>query len=236
MALEVNIKKRMGEFDLDVSFRVSAGRLTAIVGPSGAGKTSIIRFIAGLEKPDQGLIAYNGEIWFDSTRKIFVRPQKRFVGLVFQDYPLFPHLTVYGNVSFAANKKGKVEKFMKLFRIWQLKDAMPRIISGGERQRCAICQNLVREPRVLLMDEPFSALDVENRRRLRNEMHTLKKKLSLPIIHVTHDLEEALELGDEVLTIVRGKIDPGWLERQRALTFFEISIPFLSPKAGRAAE
>jgi len=214
MKLEVSIKKRMRDFDLDVSFVASAGRLTALVGPSGAGKTTIIRIIAGLEKPDEGFIAYNDEVWFDSARKIFVKTQKRNVGFVFQDYTLFPHLTVYRNIRFAAKRKEKAKKFMKLFRIWKLRGSMPRMISGGERQRCAICQNLVREPKILLMDEPFSALDVENRRRLRHEMNPLKEKLNLPIIHVTHDLGEALYLGDEVLTIVKGKIDPRWLEWQ----------------------
>jgi molybdate transport system ATP-binding protein len=214
MALKVDIKKSMESFDLDVSFTVPAGMLTALVGPSGAGKTTIIRMIAGLEKPDEGFIAYNDEIWFDSIRKIFLGTQKRFVGFVFQDYPLFPHLSVYGNVSFAAKKKENAEWFMNLFRIRQLRDSKPHMISGGERQRCAICQNLVREPKILLMDEPFSALDVENRRRLRKEMSVLKEKLNIPIIHVTHDLEEALYLGDEVLTIVKGKKDPKWLEQQ----------------------
>jgi molybdate transport system ATP-binding protein len=214
MALEVRVKKGLGSFDLDICFTVPAGKLMALIGPSGAGKTTIIRIIAGLERPDEGFIAYNGEIWLDSTRKILLKPQKRFVGFVFQDYPLFPHLTVHGNVAFAAKRKEEAKKLLNLFGIWHLRDAMPHRISGGERQRCAICQNLIREPKILLLDEPFSALDVENRRRLRREMKTLKDKLGLPIVHVTHDLGEAMYLGDEVLPIVQGRIMPGWLEQQ----------------------
>jgi molybdate transport system ATP-binding protein len=135
---------------------------------------------------------------------------------VFQDYRLFPHLTVYQNAAFASQDKTRVQDLLYLFGIWGLKDFMPHKISGGERQRCAICQNLARNPRVLLLDEPFSALDVENRRSLRRKLKSLKKDLAVPVIHVTHDLGEAMFLGDEVVPIVQGAIAPEWLERQLA--------------------
>lgn len=214
MVLEVHLEKVLPEFKLSVSFTVRRGELKVIVGPSGAGKTTIVRLIAGLERPDRGRITYNGETWVDTRKRIFIRTQKRRLGCVFQDYGLFPHLTVYGNAAFAAKRKRDVERFLKLLGIWHLRDAMPHQISGGERQRCAICQNLLREPRVLLFDEPFSALDAENRRRLRREMIALKGTLRIPIVHVTHDLREALFLGDGVLSIVQGRVVPGWLERQ----------------------
>ena len=214
MILEVSVKKALPSFDLNLSFKVESGELKVLIGPSGAGKSTIIRMIAGLEKPDEGLIEYHGEKWVDTARRIFVKPQKRNVGYVFQDYRLFPHLTVYQNAAFAAQDKSKVEDLLHLFGIWGLKDFMPHKISGGERQRCAICQNLAKNPRVLLLDEPFSALDAENRRKLRRELKALKREMPLPIIHVTHDLGETMFLGDQVVPIVHGAIAPGWLERQ----------------------
>lgn len=213
MALKIDLKKSLPNFDLNISFRVGTGELKVLIGPSGSGKSTLIRMIAGLEKPDQGVIQYNGETWVDTSKKIFVRPQKRNVGYVFQDYRLFPHLTVYENAAFAAEDKNNVTELLDLLGIGHLKDSMPHKISGGERQRCAICQNLAKKPRILLLDEPFSALDVENRRKLRRELKALKLELSLPIIHVTHDLDEALYLGDEVLPLVEGVLTPHWLER-----------------------
>ena len=214
MALEVSLKKRLHSFELDLSFTVSEGALKVIIGPSGAGKSTIIRLIAGLERPDYGTIAYNGETWVDTEQGIFLPTQKRRVGFVFQDYTLFPHLSVYRNVAFSAQDTGEIERLLKLFGIFHLKDRMPQNISGGERQRCAICQNLARKPKVLLLDEPFSALDTENRRKLRRELKDLKEELSIPIIHVTHDLNEALVLGDDILSIVLGKMAPDWFQHQ----------------------
>ena len=214
MVLEVSVRKILPNFEIDVSFTVAAGELKVIIGPSGAGKSTIIRLIAGLERPDQGVIAYNGITWVDREQGIFLPPQKRRLGFVFQDYTLFPHISVYKNVAFSAQDTGEVERQLKRFGIWHLRDRMPHKISGGERQRCAICQNLVRRPKVLLLDEPFSALDVENRRKLRKELKALKEELSIPIIHVTHDLNEALLLGDDIISIVRGKLAPEWFRHQ----------------------
>ena len=214
MALEVSLKKRLHSFELDASFTVSRGALKVLIGPSGAGKSTIVRLIAGLERPDHGTIAYNGETWVDTEKGIFLPTQKRRVGFVFQDYTLFPHLSVYKNVAFSAQDTGEIERLLKLFGIFHLKDRMPQNISGGERQRCAICQNLARKPKVLLLDEPFSALDAENRRKLRRELKDLKEELSIPIIHVTHDLNEALVLGDDILSIVLGKVAPDWFQHQ----------------------
>ena len=214
MVLEVSVRKILPNFEIDVSFTVAAGELKVIIGPSGAGKSTIIRLIAGLERPDQGVIAYNGITWVDREQGIFLPPQKRRLGFVFQDYTLFPHISVYKNVAFSAQDTGEVERQLKRFGIWHLRDRMPHKISGGERQRCAICQNLVRRPKVLLLDEPFSALDVENRRKLRKELKALKEELSIPIIHVTHDLNEALVLGDDIISIVRGKLAPEWFRHQ----------------------
>ena len=212
MALEVHVKKVLSNFALDVSLGAERGELKVLIGPSGAGKTTVVRIIAGLERPDEGYISCYGETWIDTKKGIFLPPRKRRLGFVFQDYRLFPHLTVYQNVAFAAQDRKDVEDLLRLFGIWNVRDSKPDRISGGERQRCAICQNLARKPRVLLLDEPFSALDLENRRRLRRELKALKEKLSIPIIHVTHDLNEALYLGDEVLSMVEGRLNHDWLD------------------------
>jgi len=213
MALRVDIKKRLPDFDLETAFTCEDGELNVLIGPSGAGKTTIIRIIAGLETVDEGLISYKDKTWVDIDRGISLPTKKRRLGFVFQDYTLFPHLNVYKNVAFAAVDEKEVEGLLKLFEIGHLRDSMPQKISGGERQRCAICQNLARHPKVLLLDEPFSALDVEIRRKLREGLKNIKNDLAIPIIHVTHDLSEALFLGDNLLPIVRGKIAREWLHR-----------------------
>jgi molybdate transport system ATP-binding protein len=214
MALEVRVAKTLPGFELEVSFTCGEGDLVVLTGPSGSGKTTLVRMIAGLVRPDRGTVRYNGDTWVDTEKGVFVPARKRGVGYVFQEYSLFPHLTVYRNVAFAAPDRHEVERLLRLFGIWHLRDSMPHRISGGERQRCAICQNLARAPRVLLLDEPFSALDVEMRRTLRRELKALKEDLSIPMVHVTHDLTEALFLGDHILPIVEGKPDPSWLRRQ----------------------
>lgn len=214
MALEVRLRKALPGFVLKVSFSCRKGEMVILTGPSGSGKTTLIRMIAGLERPDQGTIQYDGETWVDTVKGVFLPARKRGIGYVFQEYTLFPHLNVYGNVSFAAVDRDDVERLLKRFGIWHLRDSMPQHISGGERQRCAICQNLARGPRVLLLDEPFSALDTEMRRTLRRELRGLKESLSIPMLHVTHDLTEALFLADRILPIVQGKTVPEWLLRQ----------------------
>ena len=211
MGLRVKITKKLPHFELDIAFSCDEKNVLALVGPSGAGKTTIIRMIAGLTRPDSGMISYNDEVWFDGAKGIVRPPQERSLGFVFQDYTLFPHLNVFKNVAFAAESKDEVVRLLKLFDIWHLKDRKQHEISGGERQRCAICQALARKPRVLLLDEPFSALDANTRRNLRDELKTLRNQLSVPIIHVTHDIDEALFLADDVLPILNGKIVRKWM-------------------------
>ncbi len=213
MALDVKIFKRLKEFDLDISFSCSSGRLIALVGPSGAGKTTIIRLIAGLERPDEGLIVCNNTIWSDTGKGIWLPPQGRKLGYVFQEYSLFPHLTVEKNIAFAGVDESVVENLMELFGIRHLRRRRPHQLSGGERQRVALAQALARKPGVLLLDEPFSALDVATRMKLRNDLKSLKNQLSIPVVLVTHDLYEARFLADDILPIEQGKTAPDWLSR-----------------------
>jgi molybdate transport system ATP-binding protein len=211
--IHAELKKRLKYFDLDISFSSSAEEMLVLIGPSGGGKTTIIRMLAGLATPAEGRIVFQDEVWFDSARRINLSPQKRCLGYVFQDYTLFPHLNLYDNATFAAVNKREVDELFELFKISHLRNRKPHKVSGGERQRCAICQALARHPRMLLLDEPFSALDAITRRGLREELKNLKASMSLPIIYVTHDINEALFLADEILPVVDGKNDDGWMQR-----------------------
>ena len=213
MKITASLSRRLRYFDLDVAFSCEMERMLVMIGPSGGGKTTIIRMLAGLDTPDNGQVTFGEAVWFDSERKVNLKPQSRQLGYVFQDYNLFPHLNLFDNASFAAPDKKEVEEWLHLFKIDHLKKRKPHQVSGGERQRCAICQALARHPRLLLLDEPFSALDVVTRRSLREELKGLKGKLSCPVIYVTHDIHEALFLADEILPVVEGKIDRGWMQR-----------------------
>jgi molybdate transport system ATP-binding protein len=213
MTISASFKKRLKYFDLDISFSCPAKNMMVMIGPSGSGKTTIIRMLAGLDSPDEGKVIFGDEIWFDSSMRINVSPQKRRLGYVFQDYTLFPHLTLYDNAAFAAVNKREVDELFELFKISHLRNRKPHKVSGGERQRCAICQALARHPRMLLLDEPFSALDAITRRGLREELKNLKGGLSFPIIYVTHDITEALYLADEIMPVVDGKNDDQWMHR-----------------------
>ncbi len=214
MNLQIRIRKPLPHFELSIDVNCPAETMTVVIGPSGAGKTTLMRIIAGLDKPAEGFIQFGDEVWLDTKRRIFLPPQKRRLGYVFQDYPLFPHLSIHDNAAFAAGaRKEVVQKLLERFGIGHLQDRKPDAISGGERQRCAICQALAREPRLLLLDEPFSALDVFTRRDLRDELRNLKEELRMPVIYVTHDVNEALYLADDLLPIVEGQVDREWMQR-----------------------
>jgi len=213
MSISINLKKKLKYFDIDISCECRDSSMLVMIGPSGGGKTTIIRMLAGLEQPDEGSIVYNNDIWFDSSAGIDVSPQKRKLGYVFQDYTLFPHLTLFENAAFAAKNKREVGELFEIFRISHLRDRKPHKVSGGERQRCAICQALARHPKILLLDEPFSALDAITRRGLREELRNMKGEFDFPVIYVTHDINEALYLADEIAPVVEGKIDETWMSR-----------------------
>ncbi|MDD5099971.1 MAG: ATP-binding cassette domain-containing protein [Syntrophales bacterium] len=213
MAFDLTVKKRLHYFDLDLSLSCDDGRMLVLIGPSGGGKTTLVRMVAGLTMPDEGRIDFHEESWFDSSRGINLPTRKRRIGYVFQEYTLFPHLNLYDNAAFAAVDRKEVDGLLELFGIAHLRKRKPHLVSGGERQRCALCQAIARRPRMLLLDEPFSALDVVTRRGLREELKALKNNLTFPILYVTHDIGEALFLADEILPIVEGQIDRGWMQR-----------------------
>ena len=214
MTLTVNIRKQLDQFELQTVLSSRAGELTAIVGPSGAGKTTLVRLVAGLDMPDHGVISLNGETWTDTDARRFIPPHKRGIGLVFQEFPLFPNMTVRQNIGFGAPDDSKLGPLMDAFGIRHLENRRPGSISGGERQRTAFCQALARKPKLLLLDEPFSALDVETRSFLCDLLADLKAELAIPILHITHDLAEAERLGDNIVAMENGRITPEWLKRQ----------------------
>jgi molybdate transport system ATP-binding protein len=189
-------------FRLELSLEV--GETFALVGPSGAGKSTVLNTIAGLVKPAAGRIGCNDEVWFDAERGVFVPPERRRVGLVFQDYALFPHLTVRQNIEYA--RRHGADEYLDRFRIRQLEDARPGSLSGGERQRVALARALARDPEVLLLDEPLSALDAHTKIEVRTELQQLLAGLEIPALLVTHDFEDAAALADRVGVIVEGRL------------------------------
>jgi len=214
MKLTVAVSKRLANFTLDVDLTLDCAGIHSLVGPSGAGKSTFLRLVAGLDKPDAGFIHCDGSIWSDRQLGIHVDPWDRPVGMVFQDFGLFPHLNLLDNVLFATSDALYAEALMRAMDIWVLRSARPDRVSGGERQRCAICQALARKPGLLLLDEPFSALDRLTRRTLGQLLKDTAAKLAIPMILVTHDLEEALTLSTRVLTLSSGRLVSGWVEER----------------------
>ena len=190
-------------FALELALDVS--RTVALVGPSGAGKTSALRVVAGLARPSRGRVSLDGERWLDTERRVSLPPERRRVGLVFQDYALFPHLSVRANVAFGAGGR-PVDTLLERFRIGHLSSARPQELSGGERQRVALARTLARDPAVLLLDEPLAALDAHTKAEVRHELAELLRDLALPTLLVTHDYEDAAALADEVGVLVEGRL------------------------------
>jgi len=196
---------------LDAELECAAGEVLALVGPSGSGKSSILRAIAGLLRASDGLIACNGGIWFDTRTGIDLSPQRRRVGFVSQHYALFPHLTALGNVMEALvefprpERERRARGLLSRVHLDGLERRLPTELSGGQQQRVAVARALAREPNVLLLDEPFSAVDRSTRERLYRELAELRRELSMPVVLVTHDLDEALLLADRMCVLHHGK-------------------------------
>ena len=208
--LEVQIYKKLAEFDLDVSFQVN-DNILGLMGASGSGKSMTLKCIAGIETPDQGRIVLNDRVLFDSEKKINVPIQKRNVGYMFQSYALFPNMNVYENISVGLRaRKVKdvdivVQKVMQQFRVFELASRYPKQLSGGQRQRVSLARLMAYEPDVLLLDEPFSALDEDLKEDLLQELKS-ELQISKPVIFVSHDKEEVNYLCDLNYKIKQGEI------------------------------
>jgi molybdate transport system ATP-binding protein len=219
MTLDIQLRKtvRAAErtFELDVSFRSDALRMV-LFGPSGAGKSLTLQAIAGLITPDSGRISFNGRVLFDSTAGIRLPPQQRRVAYLFQDYALFPHLTVAQNIGFGLRQgwlpmrnpqqHPLVRQWMDAFRIENTAGSYPSQLSGGQRQRVALARALVAGPDLLLLDEPFAALDQSLRQHMRDELREMQQQLGLPMLTITHDPADVAALGDVVFTLQDGKV------------------------------
>ena len=216
MSIEIgHISKKFGNFTAldDISISIPKGEITALLGPSGCGKTTLLRIIAGLENPDSGFIKFSGE---DAANK---KAKDRKVGFVFQHYALFRHMNVFENIAFGLrvrpkkirpDKKEIKEKVMQLVSLVQLENFVNRFpseLSGGQRQRVALARALAVEPSVLLLDEPFGALDAKVRTELRRWLRHLHDKIHVTSLFVTHDQEEALEVSDSIVIINKGKVE-----------------------------
>jgi len=191
---------------------IDGAPVTVLYGPSGAGKTTVLRALAGLDRPDEGFIFFASETWFDAARRLHLPPQARGVGLLFQDYALFPHLSVGANVGYGLHRLGRSQRDARVAEIADrlgvvdLLARRPSALSGGQRQRVALARAMAPRPRLLLLDEPLSALDTPTREALRGELRHLLEQAGIPAIVVTHDRVEALALGDRLAVLAGGAI------------------------------
>jgi molybdate transport system ATP-binding protein len=211
--IKLNFSKKLlgseGFFDLSINEEIPKEKLSVLFGKSGAGKSTILRILAGLTKPDSGEIVVDGEVWFSSAKKIDLPPQKRSIGFVFQDYALFPNMSVLGNLLYALNDKSDkklVYEILELTELTELKDLKPQLLSGGQQQRVAVARALVRRPKILLLDEPLSALDFAMRAKLQDELVRIQKSLKTTTLLVSHDISEVYKLGNYVYELQDGKI------------------------------
>lgn len=196
---------------LAVDFACGESELLALIGPSGSGKTTVLRAIAGLDRPREGYVKSADSVWLDTARGIDLPPHRRRAGIVFQSYALFPHMTALGNVIAALGHRPRAERInrarelLALVHLRGLEQRRPATLSGGEQQRVAVARALAREPAVLLLDEPFSAVDRRTRRKVHAELAELRQSVRIPIILVTHDIDEAADLADRISVIDKGE-------------------------------
>lgn len=211
--IRANINKQLhganGEFGLEVGLEIAEGEFVALFGPSGVGKTTLLRCLAGLERPDRGQLTVDGKLWLDSATDVSLPPRQRRVGYMFQDYALFPNMSVRGNLEFALRKgadKKRVDDLLALMGLGELQHRKPETLSGGQKQRVALARALASEPRLLLLDEPFSALDAEIRARLHDEVLRMQRQFGLTAIIVSHDVGEVYKLARRVMVMEAGRI------------------------------
>lgn len=219
MSISIDMEKRLGGFKLKVKLSSKAG-FVVIHGPSGAGKSQTLRIVAGLEKPDLGRVEVGGRVFNDTEKNIFLKARERRVGYLFQDYALFPHLSVEGNIAFglkgglvgriSPTGRERVEELLAGFGLAELRSRRANELSGGQRQRVALARALASEPDLLLLDEPLSALDEELRRTLRGELKRVHKAFGTPVLMVTHDIADVEALADDVVVMNEGKVERVW--------------------------
>lgn len=211
--IEISLVKKLtgadGPFDLKFTTSIKYGELVALYGPTGSGKSSVLRMLAGLMRPDEGVISVGDHIWFDHKKRINVIPQERTIGMVFQDYSLFPNMTVRQNLEFALSRDQNshiVEELLTISGLTNLADKRPTFLSGGQRQRIALTRAMVRKPDILLLDEPLSALDTKMRAILQDYILDFHQRFNLTIILVSHDLNEVIKMSRRVLVLESGSI------------------------------
>ena len=211
--MKLKLHKRLhstgGEMDLSMNFNIREGQFITLFGESGAGKTSVLRMIAGLMQPDEGVISVHDQIWYDSEKKINLSPQKRNIGVVFQDYALFPNMTVRENLQFALQKGQNhkvINELIEIVELGSLESRSPLTLSGGQKQRVAIARAIVQRPKILLLDEPLSALDAKIRIKLQDYLLDLHRSFGLTTILISHDVSEIFKLSDDVIKMKQGSI------------------------------
>ena len=212
--IEIDIIKPLytadGIINLKVNKKINKGDFLTLFGKSGSGKTTLLRILAGLETPKSGKIVVDKKIWFDSSKKINLSPQKRNVGFVFQDYALFPNMSVRKNLEFALKNKNeikKVDEILEIMEIKNLSNMKPELLSGGQKQRVALARTLMTNPKILLLDEPLSALDTTMRLKLQDELSLIHQKFNITSILVSHDISEIFKLSNRVFKINLGEIE-----------------------------
>jgi molybdate transport system ATP-binding protein len=211
--IRIHVEKKLqgadGAFTLKVHTTIVKGELITLYGPTGSGKSSVLRMLSGLLQPDHGLIEVDGKTWLDTANKMSLPPQHRDIGMVFQDYALFPNMTVRENLEFALAKNqddGIVDELLEVSHLTNLQDSKPLLLSGGQRQRVALARALVRKPKILLLDEPLSALDSKMRATLQDYILDFHKQFDLTTILVSHDLPEIFKMSRRVLLLENGSI------------------------------
>ena len=210
---EISLRRKLsgagGTFALDVSMQIEGGELVTLYGPSGAGKTSILRMIAGLLQPDEGRVTVDGTTWYDSRKEISLKPQRRSTGIVFQDYALFPNMSVIENIRYGladGQSPAFADELTGLMELDALRNMKPHLLSGGQKQRVALARAIARKPALLLLDEPLSALDTELRLRMQQYILEAHRRYRFTTILVSHDIVEVFMLSTKVFVLDEGRI------------------------------
>jgi len=203
-----SVGRSRDSFALQMQTKLDGGAFVALFGRSGSGKTTLLRILAGLTKPDAGRIVVNGEVWFDAQNKIDLPPQRRSIGFMFQDYALFPNLSVRDNVGYALGPHDKawLNELLAMTGLEDLRQRFPDSLSGGQKQRVALVRAIARKPQLLLLDEPLSALDIDMRVQLQEQLIHLQQRLGFTALMVSHDLGEVFKLAQHVLRLEHGKL------------------------------